>query len=76
MNTRKRRKTFPFDEHHGNLVYIGGVQRKLRDDEESKLLKVLAYRKLNKIAQQIKKALGCQSPTQRLIDSHNKDKVD
>lgn len=50
----KVRKKFPFYEHHGNLVYIGGVQRKLRRDEEERLFRVLLSRKVNRFGKALK----------------------
>lgn len=57
MKISKMRKVFPFYEQHGNLVYIGGVQRKLRPDEEDLLFKVLFHRKLNRFGKKLNDAV-------------------
>ncbi|UNK05821.1 hypothetical protein MN210_03280 [Psychrobacter raelei] len=61
MKISKMRKVFPFYEQHGNLVYIGGVQRKLRPDEENLLFRVLLSRKLNRLGKQLGEAAKAMS---------------
>ena len=57
MRFSKMRKVFPFYEQHGNLFYIGGVQRKLRPDEEDLLFQVLFHRKLNRFGKNLNDAV-------------------
>lgn len=57
MKISKMRKVFPFYEQHGNLVYIGGVQRKLRPDEEDLLFRVLVRRKVERFGKELGKAV-------------------
>lgn len=57
MKISKMRKVFPFYEQHGHLVYIGGVQRKLKPDEENKLFDVLLRRKFARIGKAFSEAL-------------------
>ena len=57
MKISKMRKGFPFYEQRGSLVYIGGVQRKLRLDEEDRLFQVLLHRKFTRIGKAFSNAL-------------------
>ncbi|WP_298978447.1 hypothetical protein [uncultured Psychrobacter sp.] len=57
MKISKMRKVFPFYEQRGHLVYIGGVQRKLRLDEEDRLFKVLLHRKFSRAAKALSNAV-------------------
>ncbi|MDN5619254.1 MAG: hypothetical protein L0G63_02065 [Psychrobacter sp.] len=57
MKISKMRKVFPFYEQRESLVYIGGVQRKLRVDEENKLLQVLLHRKFSRIGKAFSNAI-------------------
>ncbi|MGP5661681.1 hypothetical protein ACTXPE_04635 [Psychrobacter celer] len=57
MKTSKMRKVYPFYEQRGSLVYIGGVQRKLKPDEENKLFDVLLRRKFARIGKAFSEAL-------------------
>ncbi|WP_153048558.1 hypothetical protein [Psychrobacter sp. FDAARGOS_221] len=58
------RKVFPFYEQHGNLVYIGGVQRKLRLEEEDLLFRILVRRKIERFGKKLGKALQAKQPKQ------------
>lgn len=57
MKISKMRKVYPFYEQHGHLVYIGGVQRKLRLDEEDRLFQVLLCRKFIRAAKAFSNAI-------------------
>ncbi len=57
MKISKMRKVFPFYEQRGHLVYIGGVQRKLKPDEENKLFQELIRRKFVRAAKALSNAV-------------------
>lgn len=57
MKISKMRKVFPFYEQRGSLIYIGGVQRKLKPEEESKLFQELLRRKFARIGKAFSEAL-------------------
>lgn len=57
MKISKMRKVYPFYEQRGSLIYIGGVQRKLKPDEENKLFDVLLRRKFARIGKAFSEAL-------------------
>lgn len=67
MKISKRRKVFPFYEHHGNLVYIGGVQRKLKANEEDALFRVLLCRKFNPLLKSLRLLAKKAKQTNELI---------
>jgi len=57
MKISKMRKVFPFYEQRGHLVYIGGVQRKLKPEEENKLFQELIRRKFVRAAKALSNAV-------------------
>ena len=57
MKTSKMRKVYPFYEQRGSLIYIGGVQRKLKPEEENKLFQELIRRKFVRAAKALSNAV-------------------
>lgn len=57
MKISKMRKVYPFYEQRGSLVYIGGVQRKLKPEEEQQLFDALLRRKFKRLVKALANAV-------------------